>query len=180
MDFLYVYPNPFSAFDKDGHPCGVCPRDPDADAGGPGQYVGARVDSDKTEVLQDFGKMAPHELRSPMQRTKYSYLGISSDAPDLIAQLVSKEPIRLPMTRYYRERLVEGSIISADAATAMAARVSHFAPPAEYFKQHAPVVVEAPAPEMPAAAPVASSSVEPSADSTATKKRAARADSEAT
>ncbi len=144
MEFLFVYPNPFSAFDKDGHPCGVCPRDPDADAGGPGQYVGARVDSAKTEVLQDFGKMAAHELRSPMQRTKYSYLGIASDDVELGTKLGAKEPIRLPRTKYYRDRLIEGSILSADAATARSANVPHFVDPKAFFAACAPLLPELP------------------------------------
>lgn len=135
MEFLFVYPNPYAAFDKDGHPCGVCPRDPDADAGGPGQFVGARVDKDKTEILQDFGKMAAHELRSPMQRTKYSYLGIASDDPELPGKLASKEPVRLPRTKFYRERLIEGSLLAADAATARSANVIRFVDPKAFFRR---------------------------------------------
>src|SRR6478735_3428895 len=117
MQFLNVYPNPFAAFDKDGDPCGVWPRDFDADAGGPGQYVGARVDSEKTKVLQDFGKNAPHELRSPEQSTKYSYLGIASSDPELSQKLGEKEPIRLPRTKYYIDGLMQGALLAADAET---------------------------------------------------------------
>lgn len=138
MDFLNVYPNPFSAFDKDGHPCGVCPRDTDADAGGPGQFVGARLDDERTKVLQDFGKMAPHEIRSPRQSTKYSYLGIASDDADLATKLQSKEAVRLPATRYYKDRLIEGSIIAADKATAALARLPHFLDPKLFFGSYAP------------------------------------------
>lgn len=145
MQFLLVYPNPYVAFDKDGHPCGVCPRDPDADAGGPGQFVGARVDHIKTEILQDFGKMAPHELRSPIQRTKYSYLGIASDDPELATKLVSREPVRLPRTKFYRDRLIEGSIVAADLETARSASVARFVEPATFFKRFAQPVPEAPA-----------------------------------
>lgn len=141
MEFLFVLPNPYSAFDKDGHPCGVCPRDPDADAGGPGQFVGARVDSDKTEVLQNFGKNAPHELRSPMQSTKYSYLGVASDDLELATKLSDKDPIRLPCTRYYRDRLVEGSILAADSQTAKLASVPHFVAAKAHLARYAPALL---------------------------------------
>src|SRR5215216_859286 len=112
MTTLRVLPNPWSAFDKDGHPCGVCPRDPDADAGGPGHYVGARVDPKRTKVLQDFGKMAAHELRSPLQSTKYVYLGISSDDPELATKLIAATPIEIPRTKYYCDRIREGALLS--------------------------------------------------------------------
>jgi hypothetical protein len=144
MQTLLVYPNPWSAFDKNGVPCGVCPRDPVVDAGGPGQFVGARIDPKNTKVLQDFAalhgggargaKLARHELRSPMQATFYEYLGIASQDPELAEQMASKDPVEIPSTKYYRDRLQEGSLIAADQATAKAARLNVFTEPAEFFK----------------------------------------------
>lgn len=143
MQTLLVYPNPWSAFDKNGVPCGVCPRDPDADAGGPGQYVGARVDKKNTKVLQDFAALhgggargaalAKHELRSPIQATFYEYMGVPSQDPELAELLAKKDPIEIPATKYYRDRLQEGSLIAANAETAKAARLRGFTPPKDFF-----------------------------------------------
>lgn len=138
MQTMRVYPNPFAAFDRDGDPCGVCPRDTESDGGGPGQFVGARIDRNETKVLQDFGKSvkfgdhAQHELRSPRQKTKYSFLGIASSDPNLAALLAGKDPVEIPVTSYYKERIREGSIVPADAETAKRARTP-FTPPAQLF-----------------------------------------------
>lgn len=158
MQTLLVYPNPWSAFDKNGVPCGVCPRDPEADAGGPGMFVGARVDKARTKVLQDFAaqhgggargvKLAAHELRSPMQATFYSYMGVASDDEKLAELLAAKEPIEVPATKYYRDRLVEGSLIAGDEATAKAARV-FFVPPQDFFARKGPQPTEAAPSELP-------------------------------
>lgn len=178
MDTLLVYPNPWSATDKDGHPCGICPRDPDADGGGPGHFVGARLDKKRTEVLQDFAKMhgggdlgaelAKHELRSPLQRTKYSYMGVASDDPDLAAKLLEKDPIKLPRTKFYRDRLLEGALIPADAVTAAAARLRRFIPPAErllpYLKAKDRETVEAAGEELPESPGMAALPASPDAD----------------
>jgi hypothetical protein len=106
----------------------VCPRDPESDGGGPGRFVGARVDAKGTEVLQDFGKNAKHELRSAMQRTRYEYMGIASSDPELGSKLAAKEPIELPVTKYYKDRLRDGAILPADKATAEVARLRAFTP----------------------------------------------------
>lgn len=200
MQTMRVYPNPFSAFDKDGDPCGVCPRDPESDGGGPGQFVGARIDRNETKVLQDFGKSvkfgdhARHELRSPLQKTKYSYLGVASSDPELAALLASKEPVEIPITSYYKERLREGSIIPADAETARRARAP-FTPPAQVFAFRSMKSVPAPetVPIEVACAevtvggsavareiPASDSPVAPVADSNSvTRKRSSKAESEA-
>lgn len=122
MQVLRVMPNPFVAFDRDGDPCAVVPRDPD-DGGGPLQFVGARLDRERTKKLQDFGRSKfgdneRFEIRSAKQSTKYSYMGVASDDRGLAAQLATKDPIDLPSTKYYKARLKEGSLIPADEATA--------------------------------------------------------------
>lgn len=162
MQTLAVYPNPFAAFDGSGIPCGVCPRDPEADAGGPGRFVGARIDPKRTEVLQDFAALhtkrygaklgalvAKHEIRSPRQKTVYEYMGIASSDPDLGAKLAAKDPIEIPATKFYKDRLREGALLPADAATAQACRLPSFIPVAEAFKRLTPSMplLEAPASE---------------------------------
>jgi hypothetical protein len=146
MQTLKVYPNPFAAFDKNGVPCGVCPRDPDADAGGPGHFVGARLDTVNTKILQDFRAMnarrygaamgaalAAHEIRSPIQATFYEYMGVPSCDPELAEKLAGKDAVELPVTKYYKDRLREGSLLAADAATAKAAALPIFTDPKLFF-----------------------------------------------
>lgn len=110
MRTLRVKPNPFVARDKDGIPCGVCPRDPDRDGGGPAQFVGARVSKTRTKVLQKFDEPRA-ELRDPLQRTVYEYMGIPGDDPELAAKLAVAEPIEIPDSKYYRDRIREGSLV---------------------------------------------------------------------
>jgi hypothetical protein len=152
MQVLRVFPNPFAATDKDGVPCAVCPRDPDADGGGPASFVGARVSRSGTQVLQDFSKqgrvgtlnIGDYELRSPIQRTRYEYLGIQSTDPELARKLSEKAPIELPATKYYKDRLREGALLPADAETAHVAKLAGFVDPKVVFARYAP------APELPA------------------------------
>lgn len=157
MQTLRVYPNPFAAVDKHGTPCGLCPRDPDADAGGPGLFVGARPCKKNTHILQDFqtehseklgaraGAMAAKgEIRSPMQLTRYEFMGISSLDPELAAKLAAKDPIEIPATKYYKAELRSGSLIPADIETSRAAKLPRFVTPAEYFKRYAPALPETP------------------------------------
>lgn len=191
MQTMRVYPNPFSAFDRDGHPCGVCPRDPESDGGGPGQFVGARIDNKATQVLQDFGKStkfgdhALHELRSPLQKTKYSYLGVASSDPELATLLAGKDPVEIPVTSYYKERIREGSIVPADAETAKRARTP-FTPPAQLFAfrsmKSAPATESVPAEVASAVVEVGGPAVTleiPSDSQSVTRKRSSRAESEA-
>src|SRR5688572_20109103 len=122
MQTLRVYPNPWAAFDRNGVPCGICPRDPEADAGGGGKFVGARVDAKNTKVLDDFAKayaakfgasvaskLAEQEHRSPRQATFYEYMGVPSQDPALAEKLAAKDPIEIPATKYYKDRLREGA-----------------------------------------------------------------------
>jgi hypothetical protein len=121
MSTLKVYPNPWIARDRNGLPCGVCPRDPEADGGGPGQFVGARVDRRRTEVLQKLAK--GDDLRSPMQRTAYEFMGIASDDPALESKLFACEPVELPRSKYYLSQIRSRALIPADEATAKLAKV---------------------------------------------------------
>lgn len=139
MQTIKVLPNPWSALDADGIPCGVCPRDPDADAGGPGQYVGARVDPKATEIIQRLNK--GDDLRSPRQKTIFSFLGKAANDPGLREHLLSATPIDIPATKYYKERIAEGSIVCFDLAASKAARLANFSPPAHIYPGAQPVAV---------------------------------------
>jgi hypothetical protein len=145
MKSFRVYPNPWSAHDKDGIPCGMCPRDPDADAGGPGAYVGATVDSARTEVLQKLEK--GDDIRSARQKTVYLYMGVTSSDPELASKLLALEPIDLPSTKYYRDRVAEGSLLCADKTSAETARFKFFVPPAQVLSRFISAKAEEPAAE---------------------------------
>lgn len=132
---LRVYPNPWLALDKNGVPCAVCPRDPDQDGGGPLQFVGARIDKARTVVTQKL--MRGDDIRSPMQNTGYTYLGFSADDPELRSKIFWAEPIEVPSTNYYRARLRDRSLLSADEVHAMRKHLAKPTPP------------KAPAPEAP-------------------------------
>lgn len=144
MDTLLVYPNPWAAFDKTGLPCGVCPRDVELDAGGPGRFVGARLDTKNTKVLQKFEK-PQHEIRSARQLTRYEFMGIAASDPNLGTLLAAKDPIEIPASKYYKERLREGSLLAANEATARAAKLPRFNDPKLLFASK----VGAPPPETP-------------------------------
>lgn len=137
---LRVFPNPWgvhpsvgirggsaptSTLDAKGRPCGLCPTDPIADRGRPGRMVGARADATfLNEVLEG-------EIRNRRQSTAYLFLGESNQERsehELAAKLAKKEPISLGYTAYYRERLIDGSLIAADVETARAAGVPFEAP----------------------------------------------------
>jgi hypothetical protein len=139
MSTLKVYPNPWIARDRNGLPCGVCPRDPESDGGGPGQFVGARVDRKRTEILQKLGK--GDDMRSPMQRTVYEFMGIPSDDPELEAKLFACEPIALPRSKYYRDQIRQRALIAADAETAKAAKLK-FVPRKAKADVKAPVALD--------------------------------------
>lgn len=170
---LRVYPNPWAARDMHGLPCGVCPRDPDSDGGGPGQFVGARVSRAATKVLQEVPEQE-QQLRSPMQRTVYEYLGVPSSDPELAAKLAAADPITVPRTKYYRQRIAEGALIAADEETAQAGR-RPFIDPAKHFARFRPKPKANPEQE---SAPDASTS-ESAGSSGASSPAAATADSPA-
>jgi hypothetical protein len=136
MRTLKVYPNPWApgAVDQDGDPCGLCPRDPDADGGGPGQFVGAQVDPQLTVVTQKLPK--GDDIRSPIQTTKYRYFGVASSDPALASKLFAGEPVEIPATNYYRACIRDRSLIAADVDTANAAGVK-FCEPAKYAPEPA-------------------------------------------
>ena len=118
---------PHSAtMDHEGRPCGVCPMDPIGDGGARGRFVGAKID-DGTTTKADIDQ--EDEIRSPFQRTVYSYLGTSGHEtkPFALAEALAKaDPISIPFTQYYQERLLAGELIAADAESAKNAGTSKF------------------------------------------------------
>lgn len=146
MKTIKVLPNPWAAVDQFGLPCGVCPRDPDADAGGPGQYVGARVDPKQTEILQ---KLEKHEMRSARQKTVFSFMGRPANDPGLAEHLLNAEPIEIPLTNYYRDRIREGAIVCRTQKDAQLARFANFVRPELLFPKpaEAPKPAESPKPD---------------------------------
>lgn len=107
---LMVLANPWIHLDHLGRPAGACPMDLP-----PGQkgYVGASIDRESTQILDMPGK---HELRSHVQDTVWKF---------------SSDPQPVPCTPFYIARLRTGELFPADMATAKAAGLKAFMPPAE-------------------------------------------------
>lgn len=101
---LSVLPNPHHALDAHGHPVGV-PHEH-----GRGAYVGAKIDPKRTVTHP----RAHGDTRPPLQDTAF----IVDDAT----------PVQVPNTKYYLERLADGSLLPADERTARAAGVKFVAP----------------------------------------------------
>lgn len=126
MTILRVYPNPYAAFDKNGVPCGVCPRDPADGGGGIGQYVGARLDRKRTTMVSDVPK-GETLLKSRHERV-YEYMGIAAIDPQLASKLGDAEPVELQKSPYYRSRLIARELLPADKETAALAGVPYMDP----------------------------------------------------
>lgn len=134
---LRVFPNPWgvrdvrdahaATMDAEGRPCGVCPTDPIVDRGAPGRLVGAAVDAENTVV----GATREGEIRSARQSTTYAFLGCpahETEPHELAQALAKKEPVTIPFSQYYCDRIREGSLIAADEATARFAGVKFVDP----------------------------------------------------
>lgn len=102
---IRVYPNPFSAIDHEGRPCGrvmLDPVDHHAYAADhePRRYVGAAIDNEKTVVFQ---KSAKGSAQADLQETFWSF---------------SEDVVELPRTHYYLERIRANELFAADEDTA--------------------------------------------------------------
>ncbi|HEX2878795.1 MAG TPA: hypothetical protein VHO25_04590 [Polyangiaceae bacterium] len=109
--------------DVEARPRGICYLD--INEGGGKGYVGAEICTDKTVVRQP--KVALEAKRAvaidlgnryPRQTTVFKFLGISAEDPKLAEKLAASDPEDIPNTPYYREQLVDGALIAADAETA--------------------------------------------------------------
>jgi hypothetical protein len=109
MPTLRVYPNPYVHLDHEGRPAGACPVDP-AHQPDRRAWVGASLDREKTVITDE---PQAGERRSPTQVTVFAF---------------ACEVQELPASAYYLDRLRDGELIAADAATARMAGVA-FIPP---------------------------------------------------
>lgn len=126
MPILKVYPNPFTARDAHGMPCGVVPVESDGPNLG---YVGAEVDRDATQTLRKeqtarfIGRRSNKPLEvvtiSGRQRTYWKYLGIT--AAELLENpqaLLRKTPVAVELSAYYLRRILRGELLLADEESA--------------------------------------------------------------
>jgi hypothetical protein len=99
--YINVLPNPWSALDDQGNPCGICPVDPGLSTRR--DFVGARFES--AEVIE---KIPEGDLRHPRQYNNWVF---------------SEEPVRVEATPYYLEKLRSAELLPADAEAAKAAGI---------------------------------------------------------
>ncbi len=101
---LVVYSNPYLHVDHEGRPAGAVPTDPEH-TGTERRWVGARLCPKRTQVT----KVSPdRSLHESEQNTVFSF---------------DDEPVTVPFTHYYLERIRQGELVAANAPTALAASV---------------------------------------------------------
>jgi hypothetical protein len=106
---LRVIPNKFSFIHPEHGPQGACMQDPNEHARGSTgplvRYVGARLDPKRTVITErrdGTEKGRPLDHRQSKQTTVYVF---------------SDDPVTLPHTKYYLDRLHEGTLVPADEET---------------------------------------------------------------
>jgi hypothetical protein len=135
-NLIKVYPNPWCSVDADGNPNGVvpfdCVRHIDLN-----EFVGAKRKAEiiTAEVSKTFkGKVTGKELVATVtpgrQRTHIEFLGVPAaelkdNGPK---KLLKADPVELPLTAYYRKRVLRGELLCADEQTAKVCSVA-FVPP---------------------------------------------------
>jgi len=113
---LKVLPNPWSCIDHLGRPCGVVPCDPVEHVQAQRRWVGA-----KPKAVQTAPRVA-HMVKTT--------LVVVQEAQHDLTWSYSTEPVEVPNTPYYRERVKQGDLIAADLATANACNLKRFTNPA--------------------------------------------------
>lgn len=103
---IRVYANPYAHLDHEGRPAGYVLFDPVdhhayASDNELRRYVGASIDVEKTKILT---RAPERSAQSDHQDTVWSF---------------SSEPVVLPLTHYYLDRLRDGELLPADKATAL-------------------------------------------------------------
>lgn len=107
---LLVLPNPWAMIHPDNGPQGVCVKDSGGRANAPLEYLGARH---KVNVVEEREAGDPRGNRAFYEFT-YPALTPALDGPQ-------GDPIKVPAKNaYYLDRLADGSLVPADAATAKA------------------------------------------------------------
>lgn len=108
--FLMVLPNPWTFIDHLGRPAGTCPCDPFEHRPNPGAKVGARVSEVKVQRAQQTRRIGGRET-----------VAVPGDFYPIWE--FETEPVRLPNTGYYRDRIRERELIPTDQRTAALAGV---------------------------------------------------------
>ena len=103
---LLVLPNPYTFIDGDGEPQGACPADPDH-GGGKRMWVGAKLDPKRTQFIEDYAD----------RRTGVRWKGDPRPRPQSVKFKFSTEPVDIPSTAHYLDRIREGSLIAANEGT---------------------------------------------------------------
>ncbi len=109
---LLVLPNPYTFIDGDGEPQGACPADP-THAGGARMWVGATLDRKRTKHVADYTD------RPKLRRggTDVAWSGDPRPRPQVTKFAFASQPVEIPSTPHYLDRIREGSLIAADADT---------------------------------------------------------------
>lgn len=102
---IRVLANPYAHLDHEGRPAGVVMLDPVEHApyasdGEPRRFVGAAIDTEKTEVYQ---RAAESSAQSDLQETHWTF---------------SNEVQELPRTHYYLDAIRNGELFAGDEETA--------------------------------------------------------------
>ncbi len=105
MSFLYVVPNPFTALDKEGNPCGFCYADPATSR--PFQVIGGTLT--RTVLAQDGGDF---DRRADTRGARV-----------YAKPLLDLRAVRVTNSKYHQERVVCGDLIAVDLATALACNI---------------------------------------------------------
>lgn len=108
---IKVLANPWLVIDSKGRPCGAVPCDPNEHDRVGRSYVGARVDRQQTKLVPDrFGQAAQAgEARFARQDTVWAFL---------------TEPVELPYTHYYADKVRKGQLFAADEKSAVACGIA--------------------------------------------------------
>ena len=102
---LNVYADPYGALDHEGRPAHACPTDP-THTPGARRWVGAGLSAETKlvdKLYDDVAKAVAGGLHEHPQDTVFAF---------------ETEPVTLPSTPYYRERIRHGELIPADEKTA--------------------------------------------------------------
>lgn len=95
---LRVLPNPYAFIHPEHGPQGACPVD-NGGRWGVRRWVGAELDSELTVITEDRESLKGADYRDNRQVTVFKF---------------SLEPVTVPATAYYRDRLRDGDLVPAD------------------------------------------------------------------
>jgi hypothetical protein len=111
---IRVFPNPWIFIHHDHGPQGVCHRDTGGRGADP-SFVGAELDTAKTRFTEE-RQADKGDHRHNRQVTVFRFLALNAALTGPAEDAASG--IELPKTPYYLDRLRDGDLVPADAATA--------------------------------------------------------------